>query len=236
MPRISIAALLTIFLVSLTACSGSPEEPLYEAAGESDTETLQPLKDPEMVLIPAGSFMMGNPSGEGEGNEHPQHKVSVDSFYMGKYEVTFEQYDIFCQQTGRSTPSNSGWGRGNRPVINVSWNDAVAFCDWLSKMTGKKYRLPTEAEWEYACRAGTNSKYSFGNSTGDLGLYGWYDGNSGGKTHPVGSLRPNPWGLHDMHGNVFEWCSDWYGSNYYSSSPSRNPKGPSCDSRRFVAQ
>ncbi len=188
----------------------------------------------EMVLIPAGEFMMGKPSGKSGDRDHPQHKVSVDSFYMGKYEVTFEQYDLFCDDTGRKKPKDQSWGRGSKPVVYVSWHDAVAFCDWLSAWTGDSYRLPTEAEWEYACRAGTTTAYSFGDNKGDLGLYAWYDANSEARTHPVGEKKANPWGLYDMHGNVGEWCQDWYARDYYKDSPTNNPKGPEETKERVI--
>ena len=116
-----------------------------------------------MVIIAAGSFRMGDIQGGGRNNEKPLHDVSVDKFAMGKYEVTFAEYDKFAEATGRKKPSDNGWGRGNRPVINVSWNDARAYAKWLSDQTGKTYRLPTEAEWEYAARAGTSTKYWWGN-------------------------------------------------------------------------
>ena len=113
-------------------------------------------------------------------------------------------------------------------MINVSWNDAVDYANWLSKQTGHKYRLPTEAEWEYAARAGTTTEYSFGDDANRLGDYAWYDKNSSSKTHPVGEKEPNAWGLHDMHGNVWEWVHDIYDSSYYNSSLTRrNPRGPS---------
>jgi len=137
-------------------------------------------------------------------DEGPQHEVEVKAFSIGKYEVTFEEYDLFCEATGEKKPDDNGWGRGNRPVINVSWNDAVAYCEWLSEQTGEHYRLPTEAEWEYACRAGTQTRYSFGDDESQLGDYAWFDNNSDNQTHPVGEKLPNPWGLYDMHGNVWE--------------------------------
>jgi len=232
MPRIAIAALFTVLLTSLTECSNNVKEDILLKEPEEVTRGTEGAlaksaeATGEMVLIPAGEFIMGSPDDEGYDSERPQHEVSIDSFYIGKYEVTFEQYDLFCEKTGRSKPSDRGWGRGKRPVINVSWYDAVAFCDWLSELSGDRYRLPTDAEWEYACRAGTTTKYNFGDSTRDLGLYAWYSGNAGKRTHPVGNLRANAWGLHDMHGNVWEWCSDWYDESYYSRSPSSNPTGP----------
>ena len=115
------------------------------------------------------------------------------------------------------------------PVVNVSWNDATAFCEWLSEQSGEAgrvYRLPTEAEWEYACRAGTTTRYYFGDDAGDLGEYAWYRGNSGNRAHRVGQKRPNAWELYDLHGNVWEWCSDWYSTDYYANSPLEDPTGP----------
>jgi len=180
-------------------------------------------KGPEMVRIPAGSFKMGSKYYH---DEIPAHQVSLSAFSIGKYEVTFAEYDNFANATGRSKPSDSGWGRGNRPVINVSWHDAVAYAKWLSKQTSKKYRLPTEAEWEYAARAGTTTEYSFSND-GSLGDYAWYVPNSSLKTHPVGEKEPNAWKLHDVHGNVWELVHDVYDSSYYNRSPRSNPRGSS---------
>ncbi len=117
-----------------------------------------------MVWIPAGSFKMSDIQGSGYDDEKPVHRVSIDRFAMGKYEVTFAEYDKFAEATGRTKPDDEGWGRGKRPVINVSWNDATAYAKWLSKQTSKNYRLPTEAEWEYAARAGTETKYWWGNN------------------------------------------------------------------------
>ena len=120
------------------------------------------------------------------------------------------------------------------PVVCVSWNDAVSFCTWLSEKTGETYRLPTEAEWEYACRAGTETSYYTGNSESDLGSAGWYKSNSDLKTRPVGQKKANAFGLYDMYGNVCEWCNDWFDSGYYSQSPSNNPTGPSSGSYRVM--
>jgi len=181
------------------------------------------LKDgsfgPEMVRIPTGTFQMG--SNDGEDDEKPVRTVSVKSFYMGKYEVMFEEYDKFCEVTGRDKPKDQGWGRGKRPVINISWNDAKSYTKWLSEQTGKDYRLPSEAQWEYACRAGSAGKYSFGDDENQLGNYGWYRSNSGSKTHPVGEKQANKFGLYDMHGNVWEWLENvnrrggsWYFESY----------------------
>jgi formylglycine-generating enzyme required for sulfatase activity len=179
----------------------------------------------EWVSIPAGTFTMGSPSDETDrgSDEGPQHSVSLSGFKMSKYEVTFAQYDAFCAATGRQKPSDEGWGRGNRPVINVDWNDASAFAQWMG------CRLPTEAEWEYACRAGTTSPYHTGSSLNSSLANINY---TVGFTEPVGSYAPNAWGLYDMHGNVWEWCSDWYGN--YSAGAQTNPKGPSSGSYRVL--
>jgi formylglycine-generating enzyme required for sulfatase activity len=179
-----------------------------------------------MVLIPAGEFMMG--SEKGRADEKPVHKVYLDAFYIDKYEVTFARYDAFCDATGRTKPSDSGWGRGTRPVINISWDDAMAYCEWAGK------RLPTEAEWERACRAGTDTAYSFGDDTGMLGTYAWYESNGGRMTHPVGGKQPNGFGLYDMHGNVWEWCMDWYDKKYYTVGPLNNPQGPASGKSRVL--
>jgi len=211
-----------------------------------------------MVLVDKGSFTMGDTWGGGGSDEKPTHKVTFTyDFYIGKYEVTFNEYDAFCNATGRSKPSDSGWGRGQRPVINVSWNDAIAYCNWLSekeklpkaydsngnlldkngrvttdpsKVVG--YRLPTEAEWEYAARGGNKSKgYKYAGSD-NVSDVAWYSSNSGSKTQEVGKKAPNELGLYDMSGNVWEWCSDWYGS--YSSSAQTNPYNSTAGSGRVL--
>ncbi len=197
------------------------------------------LKDgsqgPEMVWIPKGSFKMGSENGDSD--EKPVHKVFItQNFAMGKFEVTFEEYDKFAEATGKDKPSDSGWGRGNRPVINVSWNDATAYAKWLSDETGKNYRLPTEAEWEYAARAGTTTKYWWGDKIGsnNANCRNKYCGDSFEYTAPVGSFEANPFGIYDTVGNVWEWVSDIYSSDYYKTSPPRNPTGPSTSRDRAV--
>jgi len=182
----------------------------------------------EMVYIQGGTFQMGSPSSESgrSDNEGPVHAVELDGFWMGKFEVTQEQY----QSIMGSNPSH--FKDSKNPVEKVSWKDAKSFCDKLSQKTGQTFRLPTEAEWEYACRAGSSTAYCFGDSESQLGDYAWYNSNSGRKTHPVGGKRPNTWGLYDMHGNVWEWCGDWPGN--YSSGLKKNPTGPATGSRRVL--
>ena len=172
----------------------------------------------EMVEIPGGTFRMGDLSGDGDDDARPVHSVTVPSFRIGKHEVTFSQWDACVADGGCShSPGDSGFGRGNRPVINVSWDDIQEFIAWLNARTGGGYRLPTESEWEYAARAGSESLYSWGDEIGvnrancnDCG--GPWDGRE--RTAPVGSFPANAWGLHDMHGNVWEWTEDCWNDNY----------------------
>jgi formylglycine-generating enzyme required for sulfatase activity len=185
-----------------------------------------PVAGPEMIILPGGRFRMGEASEGGPENARPAHEVELDSFGIGRYPVMFAEFDEFCLATGRARPRDEGWGRDRRPVINVSWQDAVDYCEWLSRQTGRGYRLPTEAEWEYACRAGSCAAYCFGDDAGQLGRWAWYAQNSERRTQPVGgSKEPNAWGLHDMHGNVWAWCADWYAKDFYTAWAARNPAG-----------
>jgi len=190
-----------------------------------------------MQFIPSGSFTMGSPKFEQGhfGDEGPQHQVSVDGFWMGQFEITWDLYNLFVSReldgnqisnaedsevnidvdgvSGATTPyveMSFGMGIDNYPAICMTQLAAVKFCEWLSAMTGRFYRLPTEAEWEYACRAGTETAFSFGDDSSHLEEYAWYAENSKDKYHKVGSKKPNPWGLYDMHGNVAEWTLDHY--------------------------
>jgi formylglycine-generating enzyme required for sulfatase activity len=194
------------------------------------------IPEPTMVAILGGSFQMGCVSGNDcSSDEKPVHQVTLSAFEMSQTEVTFAQYDACVVGGGcDSYPDDQGWGRDDRPVIYVSWNDAQQYISWLNQQTGKQYRLPTEAEWEYAARAGSTTKYSWGNAIGNNkancdGCGSQWDGE---QTAPVASLAANAFGLYDMHGNVWEWCSDWYGKNYYSSSSASDPQGPSSGSSR----
>ena len=196
----------------------------------------------EMVLLPAGQFTMGDDGGEED--ERPARTVRVDAFYMDKCEVTQEAYEALMGKN----PSKAK--APDKPVEQVSWYNATRYCNMRSLREGLEpcydadtldcdfsasgYRLPTEAEWEYACRAGTGTKYSFGNGPADLGRYGWFEGNSGNATHPVGRKQANPWGLHDVHGNVAEWCHDAYDDAYYGVAPGENPTGPPAGDERVL--
>ncbi|TGO03434.1 hypothetical protein PN36_06850 [Candidatus Thiomargarita nelsonii] len=171
------------------------------------------LKDggdgPEMVWIPAGRFRMGK-------GRNDEHDVSIERFAMGRYPVTFAEYDQFAQATDREKPNDEGWGRGNQPVINVSWYDAVAYTEWLSEQTGQQYRLSTEAQWEYSARAGTETDYWWGNEMGQNRANCSRSGSqwSGKQTSPVGSFEANPFGLYDTAGNVWEWTGSEFEDKY----------------------
>jgi formylglycine-generating enzyme required for sulfatase activity len=187
----------------------------------------------KLVLMPKGTFMMGSPAEEvGGQDDEQQHQVTISkNYFLGMTEVTQGQYEkvmgtnpsYFQKRVIRKSDSSM------YPVEQVSWDDAVEFCKKLSdlpeeKAAGRVYRLPTEAQWEYACRAGSKSAYSFGASLKSLGDYAWFERNSDEHTHPVGEKKPNAWGLYDMHGNVWEWCSDWYGD--YPKVAVSDPTGP----------
>jgi len=182
-----------------------------------DITSLPPDFNLEMVDIPAGRFNMGSNERE---NDKPIHEVNVPAFQIGKYPVTQAQY----QAVMGNNPSGFS-GNPQNPVESISWFNAQEFCEKLSQLTAKTYRLPTEAEWEYACRAGTETRFSFGDDENQLGDYAWFSGNSDNVTHPVGEKLPNPWGIYDMHGNVWEWCADTYHESYATKSDNIKENG-----------
>ena len=192
----------------------------------------------ELVLIPAGNFLMGSPEGEQGrfGDEGPQHRVEISRpLYMGRNEVTQGQWKAVMGTEPWKGQSYVQAGDQNAASY-ISWDDATEFCRRLSQKEGKTYRLPTEAEWEYACRAGTTTRFHFGDDESLLGEYAWFGGNADSigedYAHRVGQKKPNPFGLYDMHGNVWEWCGDWFGE--YPSTPLRDPRGPGSGSSRVL--
>jgi len=206
--------------------------PVLAQAGKEKTVNVDGI-DLVLMEIPAGEFLMGSPGDTGMPHERPQHKVVISKpFYLGKYEVT----QLLWIKVMGSNPSYFKRQRGDapRPVETVSWDDAQEFIAKLNSMTGQKFRLPTEAEWEYACRAGSTTKYFFGDDPDELGGYAWYGDNSDNRTHPVGQKKPNGFGLYDINGNVWEWCADRYGDKYYTTSPERDPKGPQSGKFRIL--
>jgi formylglycine-generating enzyme required for sulfatase activity len=200
-----------------------------------------------MIAIPGGTFRIGSPPTEQgrSADEGPQRSVQIKPFWMGKMEVTWDEYNRFrageipsnktnaealaknADAVTRPTPpypdETRGYGREGYPAIHISHHAAMEYCYWLSKQTGKTYRLPTEAEWEYACRAGTTTAYFFGDDPKDLDRFAWFDKSSGDTPHPVGRKAPNPWGLHDMTGNVAEWCIDLHHKDAYAHLPRDRP-------------
>jgi formylglycine-generating enzyme required for sulfatase activity len=195
----------------------------------------------KLVLIPAGEFLMGSPEGEeGRNNdgESPQHRVRISKpFYLGETEVTQEQFRAVMNAEPWKSKT---WVQenGRNAASYIDHNDATEFCRRLSQREGKTYRLPREAEWEYACRGGTTTRFHFGDDESRLGEYAWFGGNAYDKdenyAHAVRQKKPNPFGLYDMHGNVHEWCADWYDYEYYASSPGTDPTGPSSGSSRVL--
>jgi len=179
-----------------------------------------------LARIPAGDFEMGSSS---YSVETFVHKVTLSTdFWIGQYEVTQEEYRRVMGTSPAAFPGDA------RPVEQVSWEDAAEFCQRLGTREHKVYRLPTEAEWEYVCRAGGRTAFCYGDDDTRLGEFAWYDASAGWKTHPVGSRKPNVWGIHDMHGNVWEWCMDWYGEEFYSAGAAVDPQGPSTGRYRVL--
>jgi formylglycine-generating enzyme required for sulfatase activity len=230
---------ILFLVVSLAFLAISGSDVLSQASREPTTPAVLPglertFKDPytgmEFVLIKGGCYQMGDTFEDGRRDEKPVHNVCVDDLYLGIHEVTQGQWE----KVMGSNPSYFKKG-SNYPVEQVSWEDVQQFIDRLNNQTGRNYRLPTEAEWEYAARSGgKREKYAGTSQEDELKQYAWFSPNSDLQTHPVGQKRPNGLGLYDMTGNVAELCLDWYGENYYQNSPSNNPKGPNSGTYRVL--
>ena len=209
--------------------SDGVQPPLLDG-GKSVSLKLADGIEMKFVRIPAGKFKMGSPVGEKgrDDDEGPQKTVTISRrFYMGITEVTQAQYNAVM---GTNPSKFKQW---SHPVEHVSWEDASAFCKKLSQKASRRITLPTEAEWEYACRAGSTTLYSFGDDERSLARHAWYSSNSDTRTHPVGKKTPNAWGLYDMHGNVWEWCQDWYAGSY-ANPTERDPQGPKSGNGRLL--
>ena len=229
----------TAGVLGVSVTTISPKKEYISNLGTNDKTFINSI-GMEFVKIPAGSFLMGCSQGDSEcgEDEKPQHKVTISkSFYMGKFEVTQGQWKKVMGEgflgIGENNPSTFKSCGDDCPVETVSWNDVQEFIQKLNEKEGSnKYRLPTEAEWEYSARAGSKTKYYWGETINDW--YLWYDNNSGKATHPVGKKKPNAWGLYDMTGNVWEWVGDWYGSDYYKNASGNDPKGSNSGEYRVL--
>jgi len=215
--KIVLSVFFVVFFVSFAFAGGK---------GYKD-----PVTGMEFIFVKGGCYDMGDTFGDGESDEKPVHNVCISDLYMGKYEVTQEQWKTIMD----SNPSDFSFCGNTCPVEMISWDDTQEFIQKLNSKTGKSYRLPTEAEWEYVARSGNKKeKYAGTSSDSDLDSYAWYNSNSYDETHPVGQKKPNGIGLYDMSGNVYEWCQDWFSSDYYRKSPRNNPQGPSSDGNRVL--
>jgi formylglycine-generating enzyme required for sulfatase activity len=259
-PRLRRTVWLLAPLLAVLAAAGLGAVPLQPREGDLPAPHVEPLAHDDytesladgkvrfvMVAIPGGVFRMGSPLGEKgrAADEGPQHAVRIRPFWMGRCEVTWEEYDLFRAEGAPPDPEHPptdakgfdaltcpsppyldetfGYGREGYPVLSISHHAAMQYCAWLSAKTGKAYRLPTEAEWEFACRAGRSGPDFFGDDRDKLGDYAWYEPNANDSTHPVGKKKPNPWGLCDMLGNVAEWCLDHYDRDFYRTFPLDTP-------------
>ncbi|MCS7017776.1 MAG: SUMF1/EgtB/PvdO family nonheme iron enzyme [Cytophagales bacterium] len=243
--RLLFVVILAFLLVS-PALGQKKKKKLETGVHQAYTETIPGTQlSFRMVPIPAGKFLMGSPASEPNrrDDEGPQHEVHIEPFWMSEFEITWDLYDAFVNKetNGSMNPEfvkgafagnklvdavalpsqpyvdmSFGMGKRGFPAINMTQYAALAFCQWLTAQTGHFYRLPTEAEWEYACRAGSTTAYHFGDDVSKLGEYAWFYDNSNGAYHPVGQKKPNAWGLYDMHGNVAEWVLDQYVPDAYA--------------------
>ncbi len=216
---VGIGGLIGLVAVLISGCVGMRASSRAEIA-------LDPATGMEFVLVPGGCFQMGDRWGKGEMSERPVHEVCVDAFYLGRFEVTQGQWRAVMGENPSFFQQEDEY-----PVEQISWNDAQAFLSKLNASAEKNYRLPTEAEWEYACRSGGKEEMFCGGD--ELSALAWFDRTGGGNTQPVGQRQPNGLGLYDMSGNVWEFCSDRYDANYYGVSPEKNPQGPA-EGRYFV--
>ena len=212
----AIGAGLVLWLIGGTTWLWQKGYSLDQAAMKVESVIVSIHVLPDMMPVPGGTFQMGDVEKLGDVWRNPVHSVTIKPFFMGKYEVTFDEYDAFAIATGRRLPEDQGWGRGRRPVMNVSWDEAKAYAEWLSKETGNHYRLPTESEWEYAARSGDKQQAWAGTSKeADLNIYAVFAENSSGRTREVGTnVVPNEFGLNDLSGNVWEWVEDCGHSTY----------------------
>lgn len=243
---ITLRTVLPVILIGLGNFSLSAQDEKFENYTEDIPNTNIKFN---MVAVQGGEFIMGSPESQAarEEDEGPEHPVKIAPFWIGEHEVTWDVYELFVYKNFEANKSSApispeadavtrptkpyldmtfGMGKAGHPAISMTQFGAIQFCKWLYNKTGIFYRLPTEAEWEYACRAGSETAYSFGDDPSPLGEYAWYAGNSGDETHPVGTKKPNAWGLYDMHGNVMEWTFDQYLPGYYAERKGETADNP----------
>ncbi len=237
--HVAVSCIIILLLSVILSCKTTPEQVIARRLQSvQNSGEVYAVGGIEFVSIKEGQFTMGSPAGIGKKSEQPQHGVSISTFWMSNRQVTQKQYrelmghDIVADNSsklGKSYPQGD-----NYPVFLISWDKAKAFCDKFSEKYKVIARLPYEAEWEYACRGGSANLYHWGDDEAAADTYAWHIGNSGKTIQPVGTKKSNPYGLYDMCGNVEDWCMDWYGENYYSATPSKDPRGPESGKSRVV--